>query len=192
MQRLSKIFGGNKKCTFTKFTLADLQTLKLLLDEKPTLYLYPYPHESIIHHFIDSFDIFANIDCGQKAFLYKAKLIDELVPIISAGLVREFHGDEKELEMYLTSVNDWAYLLKKDNYTWKECALKLRTYYDKYDKIILRELIPKGESMNNTFIQYEGIPPVWEPFERGEMDEYDGEYLSSQPYYDEDELKGYF
>jgi hypothetical protein len=87
------------------------------------------------------------------------------------------YNDEKELEMYLNSVYDWGNLMT-NNYNWKECAYLTQKYYG--HRISHKERKPPGESIDNAFIPYEGIPPSWK--ELGEVEEYEGEY--EHPYYD--------
>lgn len=187
MRRISRLFERNKKCAHTRFTDEDVYILKVLLDRKPTLYLSRYPREDIIQHFVDSFDVFANTECLKQALSRKAEIIEELVSVIRDSMMYQFdnddddneYHDEKEIEMYLNSVYYWGELMSsKNSYNWKECAYLTQKYYE--HRISHKERKTPGESIDNAFIPYEGIPPSWN--ELGEVEEYEGEY--EYPYYD--------
>jgi hypothetical protein len=198
MRRISRFFERDKKCAHTRFTEEDIYILKKLLDRKPTLYLSPEPREKIIQHFVESFDAIANTDCLNQALSRKAEIIDELVLVIRDSMIYQFdnddddkniYSDEKELELYLNSVYDWSKVIMK-NYTWKECALKIQKFYGY--TISHKERNTQGETIDNVFIQYKGIPPSWN--ELGEIEEYEGEYEYPQHLEQslEDEYLGYF
>lgn len=186
IHRLSRKFGWNKECAHTRFTDEDIYTLKVLLDRKPTLYLSRYPREDIIRHFEDSFNPFANTDCMKQAHLRKGEIIKDLVSVIRDSMIYQFNDDddddyqdEKELEMYINSAYYWGEVMtSKNSYNWKECAYLTQKYYEY--RISHKERKPPGESIDNAFIPYEGIPPSWK--ELGEVEEYEGEY--EYPYYD--------
>jgi|688.fasta_scaffold193006_1 hypothetical protein len=192
MNRLSKLFGKRSsvvapllKCEHIRFTHQDLQTLKLVLDQYPFLFLVKHPREEIIIHFKYSFDPHINIDCLEQAHSHRNRVIDELVPVIENGIFRRV-DDEKEMGRYLSTLQMWAQLMKDDlNNSWQDCVVnaqlaerpvlaprrQLGNYVDPSLFNAIRG-IQIGESVDNALIDYGVIPPAWEYGE----DEYEGEY----------------
>jgi hypothetical protein len=155
-------------CIHETFSQQDLENLQITLNLNPTLFLIKHPREESIIHFKHTFDPDMNRDCIEQARLHRNRILAEIVPVIENGLIRDFQQDEKELEWILSSLNIWTQLME-DGHIWAYCvemAKPNRSYLEK---------IRQGEYRDNIFMEYEDIPPAWDPYEIGEA-EYQGEY----------------